>query len=181
LPFFLLVAAIGLSNMSSRRLQLALSGALLIVWCISIANYFSGQETLNPIYLTPSKEAAAFVRQAAAQDDLVISDYDSVFGYYFPAGDTTPPHLYTNDVAAIRAALTARQAARVWLITIGRDQTQRSSTADEVRQLLAAQYRLAQTFNYLPIDPSYLRLKELLLRRETYDHRLTVDLYERKP
>jgi hypothetical protein len=180
LPFYLLIAASGLANIKSRRAQTGLIGALLIVWGIGTANYFTGQQALNPIYLTPSKESAAFVRRAAAPDDLVISDYDSVFGYYFLQGGSTPPQINTTEVEAIRSALTTSSPPRVWLITIGRDQTQRYSTADAVRQRLAQRYRLTQTFNYLPIDPTYLQAKELLLRRASYDHRLTVELYERQ-
>ena len=180
LPFYLLIVAIGLASIAARRIRIGLTGVLLIVWGIGTANNFAGQQSLNPIYLTPSKEAAAFVRHAAASTDLVISDYDSIFGFYFLPGGSTPPHLYTSQVDDIRTALDATQPPRVWLITIGRDQTQRDSTVGLVRGALSKAYRLAQTFDYLPIDPTYLRVKEWLLRRESYTHRLTVELYEQE-
>ncbi|HJW84354.1 MAG TPA: glycosyltransferase family 39 protein, partial [Anaerolineae bacterium] len=47
LPFYLLVAAIGVSRVGSARLRSGLAGALLAVWGIGIVNYFTGQQPLN--------------------------------------------------------------------------------------------------------------------------------------
>jgi len=188
LPFYLLLAAIGLFSLSRSRIQLSLAGALLSVWVIGHFHYFTGQQSLNPIYLTPSSEAAAFVRRNATVSDLVISDYDSVFGYYFlrdggAVGDRPEQvqHMYTHEVDAVRTALETARPPHVWLIALGRDQTSRSASAEIVRETLLANYRLERTELFLPIDPAYLKAKALLLRRESYAHRLTVEAYSRAP
>jgi hypothetical protein len=179
LPYYLLVVASGLAYVRSGRGRVILGGALLAVWSIGLFNYFEGQQFLNPIYLTPAKEAAAHVRQNMEPGDLVISDYDSVFGHYFLRGESTVSHLYTDRVGEIEDALRIGAPARVWLVTIGRDQTQRVSTADAVRQALSADYRIANIERMLPIDPIYLQAKNFILRRESYTHRLTIEEYVR--
>ncbi len=87
--------------------------------------------------------------------------------------------MYTHQFKEIQTTLNATRPPRVWLITIGRDQTQSISSAGEVRQSLSIRYRLASTQHYLPIDPTYLQIKNWLLRRNSYEYRLTVEVYRR--
>ena len=178
LPFYTSMAAAGLAGPIPPSRKLVLTGVLLVSWGIGHANDFSGRQFLNPIYLTPAKDAAASVRLKAAASDLVISDYDSVFGHYFLTGPSTPRHVYTDQAEDIESALRG-DAPRVWLVTIGRDQTQRTSSAEGVRRLLQESYHLDRVERLLPIDPTYLQVKNFILRRETYTHRLTIELYVR--
>ncbi len=179
LPYYLLIVAAGLTDLASTRGKVVLGGALLAVCSVGIFNYFTGQQFLNPIYLTPAREAADFVRQNVANGDLVISDYDSVFGHYFLTTEdrSTPQHLYTDQIDEIQVALQRSQPLRVWLVIIGRDQSQRISTAEAVRQMLAAGYRLDRTERFLPIDSIYLKAKNFVLRRDSYEYRLTIEIY----
>lgn len=177
LPFYTSIAAAGFAGPIPPGRKFILASALLIVWSIGHVDDFSGQQFLNPIYLTPAKEAAAYVRLNATESDLVISDYDSIFGYYFLRGESSPKHLYTDQVEDIAAVLRSDAPPRVWLATIGRDQTQRVSSADNVRRLLQEGYHLDRVERLLPVDPTYVQVKNFILRRETYTYRLTIELY----
>ena len=178
LPYFLLIAAAGWMDLTSGAARWLIGGAVGLAWGSSLLNQFAGQQFLNPIYLTPAKEAAALVRQSAAPADLVISDYDSVFGYYFLPGGTPPRHFYTDQVDEIQAALDVARPPRLWLVTIGRDRTRGATAAEAVRQLLAARgYTLDRVERYARIDPVYLRVKNFLLRRNSYEHRLEIAIY----
>ena len=179
LPFFLMPIASGLACLRDPRQRVVLAGVLLGAWALGEWNYFAGRQFLNPIYLTPAKEAAALVRQAAREDDLVISDIDSVFDYYFPAGGAMPQHRYTERVDEVASALAALNPPRVWLVTLGRDRTQRGSTADVVQGMLLEHYPQREAACLLAIDPTYADIKRALLGRDTYDCRLTVERYER--
>lgn len=179
LPFFVMVAASGLTSLASARGRAGLMGALLAVWSISLFNYYTDRQFINPIYFTPAKEAADYVRDHAQPVDLVLSDFDSVFGHYFVRDEPRPAHLYTDRVDEIQAALQTTKPPQVWLVTLGRDQTQRDSTASRIRALLSSDYRLARVQPYLPVDPIYLTLKERVLRHESYTYRLTVEQYTR--
>lgn len=177
LPYYLLAVTLGLVCVASRKQRVVLGGTLLVVWGVSVFNNFTERQFLNPIYITPAKEAAAFVRENAAITDLVISDYDSVFGHYFLSDEILSEHRYTHQEDEIQIALQELMPTRVWLITIGRDQTRRNSSAEVVRQWLGANYCLERVERYLPIDPVYLKIKNFLLRRSSYEHRLTIEMY----
>jgi uncharacterized membrane protein len=179
LPYYLLVIVAGFVNLNSRKWRGVLGCALLVVWGISISNNFAERQFLNPIYITSSKEAAAFVCQNANANDLVISDYDSIFGHYFLIAESSSRHLYTKEQGKIQTVLRVSAPERAWLVTIGRDQTRRYASAETVRQLLATSYRLESVELYNPIDPVYLRAKNFLLGRRSYEYRLTVETYIR--
>jgi len=179
LPYYLLVITAGFIGLDSEKWRGVLGCALLAVWGVSILNNLTAQQFLNPIYITPSKEAAAFVHQNANANDLVISDYDSIFGHYFPTDESSSRHLYTGEQDEIQTALRVAAPERVWLITIGRDQTRHYASTETVRQLLAASYRLESVALYSPMDPVYLRVKNFLLQRNSYKYRLTVESYIR--
>ncbi len=176
LPFFVMLIGAGLGAMTGTREKVFL-GALALVWMVSNLNQFTSQQFLNPIYLTPSKDAAAFVRSHIVLRDLVVSDQDSVVGRYLPPSDVAPLQVYSDQREQIQSLLSSEQPTRVWLVTIGRDQSERFASAEPVRQLLAPSYRLASAQKFLAIDPVYLQVKNFLLRRSTYENRLTVELY----
>lgn len=178
LPYFLIVIATGLVYLS-RRFRVIGMGGLLMVWCVGLFNYYNGQEFLNPIYLTPAKQAAQFVQSSSVASDLIIMDYDSIVGHYLSMNQTLS-YLYTNQVNKIASALESTVPPRVWLISINRDQTQSISTLESVRQILSKDYRLEQTSFFLPIDPVYLKVKNFLLKQESYSYRLVIELYTRE-
>ena len=178
LPYYVVCLALGLLTFSLRW-RVIVMAVLLCSWSVSIYNNFVDREPLNPIYFTPAKEAAAFVRHSVMPDDLIISDLDSVFGHYYLGGEVVGQHRYTRQVDEIRSVLQSSLPERVWLVTIGRDRIQQISSANEVRQLLRAGYRLERTQGYLPIDATYQKIKTALLKRRSYQYRLTIELYVR--
>ena len=83
------------------------------------------------------------------------------------------------DAAAVERALAAAPPT-VWLVTLGRDQTAGLSTVDAVHAALAADYAPTATERRLPLDPTYVHYKELLLRRPSYTNRLTIETFTRR-
>jgi len=178
LPYFLIILAAGWVSLASGKLKWLIGGLLCLAWGASLVNDFRGEQFLNPIYLTPAKEAALFVSARAAPGDLVISDYDSVFGHYYLSGPRPAAQLYTADLPDIQTTLHDQPPARIWLVTIGRDRTRGlESNITTIHQWLDPAYYLQDTYPYVPIDPLYHRLKDWILRRTSYDYRLTIEVY----
>jgi hypothetical protein len=178
LPYFLLLLVAGWVNLPSGWTRRLMGGALSVAWGASLFNYFTCQEFLNPSYLTPTKEAAAFIRQNAALNDLVVSDADTLFPHYFLAEGQPTGFAYASELMTIQAALAERRPARVWLVVVGRDRTRDAAHTDAVRRLLLARgYRLTQAERYLPIDPTYRQIKDFLLKRNSYAYRLEIEVY----
>jgi len=112
LPFFVMLIAAGLGRLGSLRAY-ALVGLLSVVWMLSNVNQFTGQQFLNPIYLTPSKDAAAFVRAQVMPRDLIVSDADSVVSRYLPPSDRAPWHVRSEQRDHVQAIIADEQPARV--------------------------------------------------------------------
>ena len=152
---------------------------LALAWGAGLVNYYAEQQFLNPIYLTPAREAAAWLAAAAQPGDAVLVETDSLVGYYLGQPPLARASVDAAAPAAVEAALSAAPA-RVWLVTLGRDQTAAGSPAEAIRAALAPNYTLSATERWLPLDPTYVHYKELLLRRPTYANRLTIETYPRR-
>ncbi|MCC7359403.1 MAG: glycosyltransferase family 39 protein [Anaerolineales bacterium] len=177
-PLFGLALAAGLPA-APRRVAAPLLAALALTWGAGLVNYYGGQQFLNPIYLTPAREAAAWLAAAASPGDALLIETDSLVGYYLAQPPATRASVDAANPAAVAAALAAAPV-RVWLVALGRDQTAAGSPAEAIRAALAADYRLSATERWQPLDAAYVRYKEMLLRRPTYTYRLTIETYTRR-
>lgn len=173
LPFFVWLLAIGLGPLKSARRFWLVVSLLLLVWTVSIFNIFTRQQYLNPIYITPAKDAAEYIRAQAGPDDLVISEGDSVFSRYFPTGAGFPRQFDTQQIDQIQAALDSQPIQHVWLVTLGRDRT-RNDDAVRLSDMLLLDRRLCATSGFVEQDPIYRQIKARLIGRDAYQYRLTV-------
>lgn len=179
LPFLVLLCVMGLQGIKCVSARIGIAGLLALAWVASLSNIFAGAQFMNPIYLTPSKEAATWVRSHMQPGDLVIADWEAAFDRYFTsAADADARHIDSADTEAIRAALQQHAPARVWWVALGRDSKQIAALAD-TRAVLMQQYSLAADVCLSPIDPLYKQFKDLALRRESYDCRLAVERFDR--
>jgi len=177
-PFVGLALVAGWQSLPRRAGQVA-GGALLLAWAVGLGNYYTGRQFLNPIYLTPAREAAELIAANAGPNDLVIVETDSLVGYYLGRIAGAPTATDTAEVGGVGRAL-EKKPPQVWLVTLGRDQTAGLSTAEAIRAALAADYAPAATTRLLPLDKTYLHYKELLLRRKAYTNRLTIETFTRR-
>ncbi len=172
-----LVYALAAGGLVRLRWREALPALLILLFCssVSLSNYFHQQQFLNPIYLTPARQMAALVASAWQPGDAVFSPWDSGFDTYYQR-QAGPGEHFTDSNAAL-AAFSARRPQRVWLVTLGRDQS-RLWVSDDAQEWLAANGRLVETWHYVPQDPIYRELKSRLLGRPAYAYRASISLYQ---
>jgi hypothetical protein len=103
------------------------SVAVGVVFGVALLNYYAGRDFLNPIYLTPARQMVDFVLPQLQPDDIIYSDWDSGFDHYYR--QTGMPALSFTDAGAARGYVEAGRARRVWLVVLGRDQSERSVVA----------------------------------------------------
>nr|MBC7244578.1 glycosyltransferase family 39 protein [Chloroflexota bacterium] len=174
-PFLYLLIAIGIEDLRSSRLK-ALSLAVLTLTAASgLVNYYHGNEFHNPIYAVPMREIVARVQREYQPGDVIVSEPDAGFGYYYRFGPQPAPVWYSDTALAL---LQDKQPERVWLITFGRDAT-RSVTNEELLEQLVQHYDLDWEEGYVEQDPIYRQLKERLLHRPAYRYKVVVQRYVR--
>jgi hypothetical protein len=110
--------------------------------------------------------------------DVVLSDSDTGFAFYYARGRQPVPYLSTTEFNIASTFLQAHQPRRVWLLTFGRDRSRDQAPSDLV-DLLRQQYTLVREQGYAEQDPSYQRIKATLLNRPVYRYKLLVQLYQR--
>jgi len=176
-PFLYLIMASGLTKLGGRARALAFL-LLASTWTYALVNYYLGRQFHNPIYLTPAKEMVAQVVAQSRPGDVIVSDWDSAFGYYYEKTGHPVPHFFSHEREAARAFIEKEHPSRVWLVTLGRDRTRLLAPTDFIAWL-EEDYHLEASWGYVEQDPLYRRLKEKLLRRPAYRYRATVSLYRR--
>ncbi|MBW7882231.1 MAG: glycosyltransferase family 39 protein [Caldilineaceae bacterium] len=186
LPLVAIVVAAGLRAIRSFAPRVLLFIFILFPRLVGIDNYYQGLDYHNPIYAVPMREVAEKVLAESAPGDVVVSAYDTGFGYYYdrltaaPGATTSPPDslVLGKSADAIRA-LAAAQPPRVWLLRFGRDRTEALAPEPEVAAWLeTAGYFVAAEERYVLLNLTYVSVKQNLLDRDSYDAKLYVDLYQ---
>jgi mannosyltransferase len=108
-PFFYLIVASGLLWIRSRRWRAIVVTAITVAWSCSLLNYYTNQQFHNPIYVIPAREMAAQVATASQPGDVVVSDWDSAFGYYYAKLDRSTPHFFSPSSQSVVDHHGARQ------------------------------------------------------------------------
>ncbi len=177
--YSLLIGA-GLVSLGRRRWRAAALAVVGGAFGVALLNYFAGREFLNPIYAVPVRDVVRQVSVEAGPDELIIAEFDTLFGHYYAA---QPGRAGYQDAAPEhnRATIEARRPGRVWLITFGRDRTAGAFGAEALGDWLLSDYRIASSRGYAEVGPAYNWVKERLLGRPAYRYKLNVTVYERRP
>jgi hypothetical protein len=175
LPFLCITIAAGVAAVPARWPKLVCIALLTICAMAGLRNYYRGLEFHNPIYAVPMREVVARVRAECQAGDVIVSESDTGFAYYYRQTNQPVP-LWASDLAL--PALQTERPRRVWLITFGRDAT-RLTTDEALQEWLWQEYQLAWEEGYVEQDPLYQRVKEKLLHRPAYRYKLLVQRYDR--
>jgi len=150
---------------------------MIVAWMGAFGNLLDGTHYHNPIYAVRTREMAAQVAMRAQPGDVVLSDEDSLFFYYYPS-TARVANVFT-DASDVLDRLAGAQ--RVWLITLGRDRTRVGAPAARIMGWLAERgYQEQERWGSGPEDPVYRRIKELLLKRPDYDYKAVVQFFARR-
>lgn len=164
------------------RIRYASIAAMVVVWGAAFANYFTRQEFLNPIYAVPTREVAAQLRQAP-DDALIVAESDTLAPYYYRTnpGAAELIEVRPNDaLLEIQAHIERRSPSQVHLVWFGRDRTAVGFATPTLSAWLQEHgYREVRRDEHGAVGASYRAIKTRLFGRETYTHKLTVQVFER--
>jgi len=173
-PYFFVILGAAWGRLRPRLLVPLL--AVVVTWSAGLFNYYHNQQFLNPIYLTPAREMVELVTAQLEPGDAIFSPQDSGFSYYYAQSDGKAPHY--SDAGQAIAYFESGQAGRVWLVTLGRDQT-RGGSQDSVEEWVRGHHLLTASWRFVPQDPTYRAIKTYLLGRPAYEHRAVLSLHAR--
>ncbi|MDQ3380369.1 MAG: glycosyltransferase family 39 protein [Actinomycetota bacterium] len=181
MPFLLLLVAAGLEWLPLGWRVAALV-ALTAAVGVSGLHYFQGRQFHNATYALPTKEVVATVRELAHASDLIVSDPDLPFHYYYRAGPSSPRLFSATESRAAQQALSDGDHDRVWLVTAGRDSTRGWRVkwgATQLEAWMKQHFRLQRTWQYVPQDALYARIKARMQGYPSYRYKLMLRLYVR--
>jgi 4-amino-4-deoxy-L-arabinose transferase-like glycosyltransferase len=175
------------SDRAASLPRAALMLAIGVVWCVAWSNLYAARAFLNPIYLTPAREAARELAANARPDDLLLIEDDTGVPWYLARlgfhGRIVDP---IDSLAAARALAQGAQsgtqsAPRAAWIRLARDGSARMRPAAGTRAMLATWGRKASEQGYLEFDPALRSVKARLLGTEVERYRLYVEWHDRGP
>ncbi|NLE44133.1 MAG: hypothetical protein GX620_05395 [Chloroflexi bacterium] len=150
---------------------------MTIAAVLGISNYFRGVHFFNPIYAVSAERLVDYIEQHSMPGDIVLSTEDIGFNYYANERSIETPR-YLSYTPEADHAIEHAAAARIWWLTFGRDSTSALVNPATYRdQLARAGYVLESQQGFVPQDPTYQRVKEQLLNRDAYTHKVTISLY----
>ncbi len=179
-PFFVVAFIAGVVAMPTRW-RTATITLLVLANLLALLNLFNGDQYHNPIYAVPLRLVADSIRRDSQPRDVLLSDGDIAFHYYWQQQPAVDTQLFvTDDLERAKTSIPAERAPRVWLLSFGRERSRVLDRSEEIQRWLAPTYGLADERGFVPIDPIYRALKEWLLGRESYSYKLMVRLFVRK-
>lgn len=113
LPFFLLVAAMGLVRLRPGLLLVAMA-VMVAASAVSIGNYYAGRQFHNPKYTIPRVQMLQVVLDNACPGDVMVAESIINVNHYYRPGDGVPELLTIRNNPNILEEI--RNADRVWLV-----------------------------------------------------------------
>jgi uncharacterized membrane protein len=168
---FIAICAHGAARLPARAATLLVAG-LLVAQFQSGLQHDLRLDTLNPIYTTPAREAAQFIAARVKPGDIVVTESDALVERYLPPS-LRARHFDVSRAEEALGVLVRTPDAGVWFVQLGRDRTRNDSTAALIARTTELR-PLVQTTGLAEQDATYRQVKERLLNRPAYAHRLTI-------
>jgi hypothetical protein len=202
LPFFVLLAALGVDRISRPAVRATALVALLATNGLGVSNYFAGREFHNPNWDLPWRDVVSHVRGHARPGEILVT-FELPFLYYYYGG--TPGRAdFMRAWSGWRANKPSERdgilvwgmprrpeprqleaylrAPGVWLVRRDRGATAERRFAEATRKMLAAHYARVMETGFAPVDPAAARLRAAVLSRPTWPSAIFVDHFtERRP
>jgi len=182
LPFFIMLLAIGLKNISNLYLRYFLLAVLVFCQLVSVKNYFSLQEYHNSNQIEPWRAVAAQIHQNSRSNDIVLaSNYfvvSRLLNYYLNIVGQTNCQVY--DLETNKLNLNDKTIKRIWFVTNIHDDRQFSSGyISSIRSILEKHSKPMSVKKYIPYEATLVS-KLPIKRHDAGSYRIIVELYNKR-
>ena len=176
-PFAAALAVVGAGKGGGGRL-LAAGGpaSALFGWL----HLYDSSRNLNPIYLTPGREAAVEILRSAGSADAVLAEDDTGVGYYLERLAFPGPIVDPADTLALDRVLSSRPPV-LWWARLSRDGSARGRPETAILFRILQWGTVERRTRYGRVDPVLRDIKRRLLHTPGYAHRLEIERYVVRP
>lgn len=179
-PFAAALLALGaLDPAQHKSARVVATLGLLACWAVGWLHLYGARDWMNPIYLTPGREVAAYVAERADAGTLVLSEDDTGANYYLDRLGFGGTVIDPMNAGATAAALTRDSLTTVWWVRLSRDGSRRNRPDAATAALLDAWGRRQEAHPFLRVDPVYRVIKRRVLGLPGYEYRVSVEVYRR--
>ncbi len=184
-PLFYILFSVGLVRLKTRYM-VALLAVPLLLNGVSLFNYYTNRDFINPNYITPWREIVTSIKQdvaiAPGSYEVWTGDHAIVFygGDNFNTLEMTPVALSDSawqDHLDKTLANPPQQIVVIW-----RDRGERLTVdrADHAIELLKTKYQMVTIRNYIERDATERSFQKLILKRDVPEYYITVYRFQLK-
>lgn len=171
LPFVFVIFGLLFDNLKTKSLKILLITTMIVLNGYGIMNWTLNRHFLMPVYATPWK---VIMHDIENRSGWILADESLCYEYYQNHLDGSFPQLKKfSTTSEIEQAVKNESPSNIFLLQMGRESTE-SEIPEEIVQYFREKFTTAGVSKYLIIDESYRIIKAKLLKRDSYDAKVTL-------
>jgi len=175
-PFVYLLFAFLYENLKNKKWKIIFITVFLILNMYSIYNYSANRHFLMPVYASPWK---AILAEIEGEKGIILADETEVYKYYSSHLEGEyPEDVNPNTPEELKKILTEKNIYSIFLLTLGRESTEPTINI-ELIEYIRSNFKQVSEKKFLYIDESYKKIKNKILKRESYDAKFTLQKFAR--
>ena len=175
LPLFYLLIGLSINQIKGRHAKTVFIALILALNLYGNYNLLANRHFMNPVYASPWKEV---LNRIEGQSGYVVTDDAIIYDYYIRQNDNKsyPRLIESPSLISIKEVMSAGPE-NLFIIKLGRENTP-SDIPTEVSDYIKEQSELVEESKFLLLDERYKLFKEKVLRRSSYDAKMTLTKYK---
>jgi len=171
-PFFYIIISKGIFSFPIKKVQFAIIGIIVLLWCYPIYNYYNNKEFHNMATIDPWREVGKYLKENVKKNDLFFNIGGVPINYYTGFEE---PVLGTNSLATIvnQLQLKEKSPKRIWVVV---SNPLYKNDIEDVLQWMNDHYKLSTEKHYV-FDPDYPK-KIKLFKKDFLGYRIIIYLFE---
>jgi mannosyltransferase len=171
LVFVFIILGLLYDKLEKRVLKHLLIITIIVLDGYGITNWILNRHFLMPVYATPWKQ---IMNDVEHHSGWMIADESLCYEYYQHHLSGSFPQLKKfSSVSELRQSMNSEKPSNVYLLQMGRESTE-SEIPEEIVHFLQETFTPSRVSKYLVIDESYRTVKAKLLKRDSYDAKVTL-------
>ncbi len=171
-PLWIMTFVLCLSKLRNNKIRTALFLLWGVVGVFGLGNFYQAKNYLNPSYFR-TFESFEYVRDhAQAGQYLAITPHagQGLYEFYKEKYFSRLRPLQWQEIPVVK------KQSQVWFFATGSEGTEATLGTEAV---IPEGYKILERFDSVPLDPTFKKIKEIILRRPSYTYKYSLFLLEK--